>query len=82
MWQQHDFICKEPKDVPFIHFYKLSCDDKKMFILLTGKCLAHVLLNIIIHLEDCLLPESQYAFRMVCATRDMIFDMICSPDTR
>ena len=80
MWNQ-EHLPQELKDAAIVHIYKRkgnrqSCDNHRGISLLSiaGKILARVLLNRLLdHLEQGLLPESQYGFRAGRGTSDMIF---------
>ncbi|KAL8613130.1 hypothetical protein ACOMHN_035071 [Nucella lapillus] len=80
MWKQ-EHLPQESRDATIVHIYKRkgnrqSCDNHRGISLLSiaGKVLARVLLNRLLeHLEQGLLPESQYGFRAGRGTTDMIF---------
>ena len=78
MWGE-EVIPQQLKDASIIRLYKNGnrqlCDNYRGISLLAiaGTILARVRLNLIIHLEQGLLPESQCGFRGGRGTVDMIF---------
>ncbi|BHF68743.1 hypothetical protein SprV_0301178400 [Sparganum proliferum] len=80
MWRQGE-VPQDFKDATIVHLYKRKgnrqlCDNHRGISLLNivGKIFARIFLNRLNnHLEQGLLPESQYGFRRHRGTMDMIF---------
>lgn len=80
MWQ-NETVPQDLKDAQITHLYKRkgnrqACNNHRGISLLSiaGKIFAIILLNrITVHLEECLLPESQCGFRRERGTTDMVF---------
>ncbi|VDL95925.1 unnamed protein product [Schistocephalus solidus] len=80
MWHQEQ-VPQDFKDNIIVHLYKKNrnrqlCDNHRgiSFLNIDGKIFARILLNRFnAHLEQGLLPESQYCFRRHRGTIDMIF---------
>lgn len=80
MWQ-NETVPQNLKDAQITHLYKRkgnqqACNNHRgiSLISIAGKIFARILLNrITVHLEECLLPESQCGFRRERGTTDMVF---------